>query len=140
MEQVDEEHSSHKEENIGSPHSSEHDDDEAKNIEDTKPNSPEESKDISEQGRPQGDMQGDNQGIHEEGQNSGKDDDGSSKGKDQIEHVLAASPRQGAMLSSPKVTKPQTSRKKVPQIVTPNVTRALRSKGKLSKKDRKSVV
>ena len=78
-------------------------------------------------------MQGDSQGIHEEGQNSGKDDEGSSKGKDQIEHVLAASPRQGAMLSSPKVTKPRTSRKKVAQIVTPNVTRALQSKGKFPK-------
>ena len=70
-------------------------------------------------------MQEDSQGIHEETKNSGKDDEGSSKGKDQMEHVLAASPRQGAMLSSPKVTKPQTSRKRVPQTITPNVTRAL---------------
>ena len=51
-----------------------------------------------------------------------------------MEHVLAASPRQGAMLSSPKVTKPQTSRKRVPRVVTPNVTRALRSKGKFPRK------
>ena len=51
-----------------------------------------------------------------------------------MEHVLAASPRQGAMLSSLKVAKPQTSRKRVPKVVTPNVTRALRSKGKFPKK------
>ena len=51
-----------------------------------------------------------------------------------MEHVLAASPRQGAMLSSPKVAKPRTSRKRVPRVITPNVTRALRSKGKLPKK------
>ena len=51
-----------------------------------------------------------------------------------MEHVLAASARQGAMLSSPKVAKPWTSKKRVPRVVTPNVTRALRSKGKLPKK------
>ena len=78
-------------------------------------------------------MQGDSQSIHEGGKNSGKDDEGSSKGKYQIEHVLATSPMHGAMLSSPKVTKPRTSRNKVSQTVTPNVTRALRSKGKLPK-------
>ena len=38
------------------------------------------------------------------------------------------------MLSSPKVAKPQTTKKRVPRFVTPNVTRALRSKGKLPKK------
>ena len=37
------------------------------------------------------------------------------------------------MLSSPKVAKPRTSRKRVPQTITPNVTRALRRKGKLPK-------
>ena len=42
-----------------------------------------------------------------------------------MEHVLVASPRQGAMLSSMKVAKPQTSKKRVPRVVTPNVTRAL---------------
>lgn len=172
MEQVDEEHNSHKGENIGSPHSSEHDDDEAQKIEDTEPNSLEESREKFEQGSPQGDMQGDSQGTHEEGQNSPQrdtfdeeqesplaskddkqspssehpkegslekeensdnDDEGSRKVKDQIEYELATSPRQGAMLSSLKVTNPRTSRKKVAQIVTPNVTRALRSKDKLPK-------
>ena len=38
------------------------------------------------------------------------------------------------MLSSPKVAKPQKSRKMVPRVVTPNVTRALRSKEKFPKK------
>ena len=51
-----------------------------------------------------------------------------------MEHVLAASPRQGAMLSSPEVAKLRTSKKRVPRVVTPNVTRALRSKGNLPKK------
>ena len=75
----------------------------------------------------------DNQNIHEETQNSGEDDEASNKGKEPIEHVLAASPRQGAMLSSPKVAKPRTSRKMVPQTIAPNVTRALQSKGKFPK-------
>ena len=51
-----------------------------------------------------------------------------------MEHVLAASPRQGAMLSSLKAAKPRTTKKRVPRVVTPNVTRALRSKGKFPKK------
>ena len=42
-----------------------------------------------------------------------------------MEHVLVASPRKGAMLSSLKMAKPQTSRKREPRVVTPNVTRAL---------------
>ena len=50
-----------------------------------------------------------------------------------MEHVLAASPRQGAMLSSPKFSKPWIAKKRVPRVVTPNVTRALRSKGKFPK-------
>ena len=64
------------------------------------------------------------QGIHEEIQDSGKNDEQSNKGKEPIEHVLAASPRQRAMIYSPKVAKPRTSRKRVPKVVTPNVTRA----------------
>ena len=38
------------------------------------------------------------------------------------------------MLSSPKVAKPQTTKKRVARFITSNVTRALRSKGKLPKK------
>ena len=79
-------------------------------------------------------MQKDSQDILEEIQDSGKNDEKSNKGKEPMEHVLVASPRQGAMLSSSKVAKPRTSRKRVPRVVTPNVTRALRSKGKLPKK------
>ena len=93
-------------EDIGSPHSRKKDEDEAQNIEEIEPQSPRDSRDKSKEGSPQKDMQDDSQSIHEETQNSGKDDEGSSKGKEQIEHVLVASPRQGAMLSSPKVTKP----------------------------------
>ena len=101
------------------------DEDKAQNIEETEPQSPKESKENSKEGSPQKDMQDDSQSIHEETQNSGKDDEGSNKGKEKIEHVLVSSPRQGAMLSSPKVIKPWTSRKRVPQTITPNVTRAL---------------
>ena len=53
------------------------------------------------------------------------------------EHVLAASPRQGAMTLPPKVVKPRNTRsakKKITPAVTSNVTRALRSRGKLPKK------
>ena len=79
-------------------------------------------------------MQKDSLGIHEEIQGIGKNEGQSDKGKEPMEHVLAASPRQGAMLSSPKVAKPQTAKKRVPRVVTQNVTRALQSKGKLPKK------
>ena len=52
-------------------------------------------------------------------------------------HVLAASPRQGAMTLSPKVVKPKTTKstkKKTIQVVTTNFTRALQSRGKFPKK------
>ena len=38
------------------------------------------------------------------------------------------------MPSSPKMAKPWKEKKRVPRVVTPNVIRALRSKGKLPKK------
>ena len=79
----------------------------------------------SEEENPQREMQKDSQGIHEEIQDIGKKKGKSDKGKEPMEHVLAASPRQGAMLSSPKVAKPWTTKKRVPRVVTPNVTRAL---------------
>ena len=53
------------------------------------------------------------------------------------EHVLAASPRQGAMTLPPKVVKPKntkSTKKKITPAVTSNVTRVLRSRGKLPKK------
>ena len=52
------------------------------------------------------------------------------------EHVLAASPRKGAMIHSlkePKAKNTKSARKKTTQAVTSNVTRALRSRGKLPK-------
>ena len=62
----------------------------------------------NEEDSPQKEMKKDNQGIHEEIQDSGKNDEQSDKCKEPMEHVLAASPRQGAMLSSLKVAKPRT--------------------------------
>ena len=69
--------------------------------------------------------------------------DGSKEDSKNIEHeensqnhVLAASPRQGAMTLSPEVVKPKTTKstkKKTFQAVTPNVTRALQSRGKFPK-------
>ena len=83
MIEQEEEHSEEEQfdEDIGSPHSSKKDEDEAQNIEEIEPQSPRDSRDKSKEGSPQKDMQGDSQSIHEEGQNSGKDDEGSSKGK-----------------------------------------------------------
>ena len=57
--------------------------------------------------------------------------------KSSQKHVLVASPMQGAMTLSPKLVKPKTTKptkKKTIQAITTNVTRAIRSRGKLPKK------